>query len=315
LAAIDTLAATPHGLTDPPAPPVPVKTLSRWTLFLGDIASGTPLQEAMLKHFMKRADIEACVRSSAEERVRWNDARVAAKRSSWSAFDLEEIIENIAGGMPVMKAIETALGSNYTETKRKDFLYLCTADPEINDLFTKALASRAVNTSEEITAIADGDGKGDYLDNGKGGLIPDNAKVNRDKLRVDTRYRLMASWNARMFGEGKGDVQVNVQVNHAERLEQARQRRDGRVATKAPEKLDPAVIEAAFRTLPAPATDKGAFGRIELPSHAARETNAIQALRADEVKALTVEREEWDDVVDSRQPTVATESTEWREEN
>lgn len=43
--------------------------------------------------------------------------------------------------------------------------------------------------------------------------------MNRDKLRVDTRTRLMSAWYPKPFSEKKGDVQVNVQVNHARRLE------------------------------------------------------------------------------------------------
>jgi hypothetical protein len=244
--AIDTLPALPRTVADPPGPPVPNTGLSRWTLFLGEIAAGTPLETAMLTHRMRRADIEAHVRAGPSERERWTAARLAAKKRRWSAFDLEEIFAKIAGGMPIGASIEAVRGGSEDGATKDEFAYLCAADPDLHEQYMSACKSRALVMSEEIITIADGDGTGDYLDNGKGGFIPDNAKVNRDKLRADTRKALMGSWFPKVFGEKKGDTQVNIQFNHAERLEQARQRRDGRSSTKA----TPAIIEAAFRTIP-----------------------------------------------------------------
>jgi hypothetical protein len=272
VAIADILPATPRSLVDPGAPPTPVKTLSRWTLFLGEIACGTSVQDAMLKHYMKRADIEACVRASPEERVRWNDARMAGRKTKWSAFDIEEIFGHIASGTPIKESVDLVRSG-----QAKEFSFLCASDPEFNRMYLEAVKARAIGASEEILKIADGDGEGDYLDNGKGGFVPDNAKVNRDKLRVDTRSKLMGAWYGKLFGEKKGDVQVNVQVNHAERLEQARQRRDWRTSTRG---LTPEVIEAAFKSLP------------------------------DAIPPPAVEKAEWDDV-----PAVEAVSSEWREES
>lgn len=38
------------------------------------------------------------------------------------------------------------------------------------------MRARSPHVSEEILDISDGDGRGDYLDNGKGGLTPDGAR-------------------------------------------------------------------------------------------------------------------------------------------
>jgi hypothetical protein len=215
--------------------------MTRWSQFLGSIAAGEGIQESMLKHRMTSSDIEACVRMP-EERARWNDARIAARKRAWSVLDIEEIFEKIASGDPVGAAVEAVKGGGRQAIA--SFVDLCTSDPELNAHYLRALKSRAVLTGEDVLNIVD-DGAGkDYLDNGKGGLIPDNAAVNRAKLRADARLRLMGNWFPKLFGE-KQAAQVNVQiVNHAERLEQARQRRDTR--SVAP-RISHDVVEAAFR--------------------------------------------------------------------
>jgi hypothetical protein len=266
--------ALPRSVVDPPGEPLPTG-LTRWSMFLGELAAGLSLEECMLKYRMRRADIEAHVRVSQTERERWTAARLAARKRLWSTFDLEEIFANIASGMPIAKAIGAAQGlpegkAAFSEQVR-DFTYLCSADADLHEQYLAACKSRALVLSEDLLEVADGDGTGDYLDNGKGGFIPDNAKVNRDKLRVDTRKALMGNWFPKLFGEKKGDTQVNIQFNHAERLEQARQRRDGREATK----LTPQIIEAAFREVPA----------VEAP-----------AAPAAPAAPVALDREAWDDV-------------------
>jgi hypothetical protein len=238
------VAATPRGLPDPGAPPKPVQTLTRWTQFLGSIAAGIALPDAMLKHFISRADIEACVRSSAEERTRWDEARLAALKRGWSAFDFEDIFERIAGGMPVQEAIcavrgaAAATGNAYSAFNR-----IIIADSTLNEMYMAALKSRALVMSEQIIEIAD-DASNDMAHNDKGGEVPNNAAVNRSKLQVETRARLMGAWHTKMFGEAKQPVQVAVQINHAVRLEEARVRRDTRTVAKA--SIPQRVMDAAF---------------------------------------------------------------------
>lgn len=239
---LETMPAIPRGLTQPAAPPTVQRVMSRWNLFLGEIAIGTPLQEAMLKHLVKSAEIEACIRSSPDERQRWNDARLAARKTKWSALDIEEIFAKISGGTPIHEAIRSVRPLEDTS----DFTYLCTADPELHEQYMAACRSRAVLTGEEIITIADGDGD-DTLDNGKGGLTPHSAKVNRDKLRVDTRKALMSNWFPKLFGE-KAQTQVNVQINnHAARLEEARARRDTRTVKRLEPAITSGVVDAAFK--------------------------------------------------------------------
>ncbi len=231
------LPATPKSLKDPGAPPAPQKTLSRWDQFLGAVAVGTPIQEAMLKHYMTRADIEACVRRAPEERVRWNDARLSARKRKWDVFVLEDIFAKIAMGSSIEDAIIAVNGAN---SGFEEFMRLCTEDPELNELYLRAIKSRALLEQERVLTIVD-DAKGDTLP-GRWGDIPNQAAVNRAKLKAETRLHLMSSWYRKLFAE-KDASQVNIQINnHAARLEEARQRASSRMV-KLPEK----VVEAEFQ--------------------------------------------------------------------
>lgn len=232
------IAFTPKSLPAVGPPPTPLKTLSRWNQFLGTIASGVLLEDAMLKHYMSRADIEACCRSSHEERQRWDDARLAARRRKWSVFDLEDVFQRIAGGMKVTEAVQQVKGYICN-----DFNSIVITDPTLNLQYMAALKSRAMILAEDIIDISDDDSN-DVIDGPKG-QIPNNAAVGRSKLRVETRTRLMGSWFPKLFGDQKNNVQVNVQVNHAARLEEARARATTRKPT-APKGIPEHVIEAAF---------------------------------------------------------------------
>lgn len=249
------VAATPRGLPDPGAPPKQIQTLSRWVQFLGSVAAGIPLADAMLKHYISRADIEACIRSSDEERIRWDEARLAALKRGWSAFDFEDIFERIAGGMAVQEALTAVRGITAGGPVYSAFNRIIIADATLNGQYMAALKSRALVMSEEIIEIADDDA-GDVIAGPKGD-IPNNAAVNRSKLKVETRARLMGAWHTKMFGEAKQSVQVAVQVNHAVRLEEARARRDTRV-------IPQRVIDAAFTEAEiAPVVPEGTTGAAE----------------------------------------------------
>jgi hypothetical protein len=243
------VAFTPKGLPDPGPPPVPQKTLSRWDQFLGSIAIGTLLPDAMLKHYMTRADIESCIRLSHEHRQAWDDARLSAMKRGWSAFEFEDIFERIAGGMPVKAALEEVKGVG---TMFSMFNRIVLADGALNEQYLNALRARSLVMQEEIIELADDKSEDTITNQTKWGetTLPNNAAVNRSKLQAETRLRLMAAWNTKMFGESKQQTQVNVQVNYAEKLEEARGRALVRSAVPLPA-ISRDVVEAAFTEMAA----------------------------------------------------------------
>lgn len=221
--------------------------MERWNVFLGEIASGTKLPDAMMKALVTRADIETCVRSDPAQAERWDQARLAKARTAWPQLRIDAVLEHIAGGA----TIERALNAEGVDRKEWPyFLRIITQDPIVHGQYRRALESRALLMGEEVLAIAD-ENTNDWTDrigrNGEViGRMIDHEVVNRSKLRVETRLKLMSSWYGRMFAEKKPDVQVNVQVNHAERLEEARHRRDTRTRpTVSPEALR-AAVDATF---------------------------------------------------------------------
>lgn len=248
------VALTPRGLPEPGAPPQPEKTLSRWRKFLGSVAAGIGLAESMKEHYISRADIEACVRSDPAERTAWDDAQLSALKRGWSSFDFQDIFERIASGMPVGKAILDVKGVS-SGVEHGKFYRILVQDSALNEMYMNALKARSLGMSEEIIEIAD-DKTGDMGDNGKGGDVPNNAAVNRAKLRVETRRALMGAWHTKMFGEAKNNTQVNVQVNYAQTLEAARSRANKRSdAPAAVPAIPQKIIDAAFTDVVSPADD------------------------------------------------------------
>ena len=67
---------------DPPAPPTPVKIVSRWEQFLGALTTGQTIEDAMLACFIKRREIQAMINSGPLERKRYQEAKVAGLRSA-----------------------------------------------------------------------------------------------------------------------------------------------------------------------------------------------------------------------------------------
>lgn len=249
----------PSSIEDRPAPVGrPARTkLDVWSQFLGAIASGTPLQDAMWKWRMQRADIEACIRSNPEERARWDDARIAGVRSNWSQIELEDVIALIAAGQGIEEAARAVRpGCN----PNRDFVALVVADPALSEMYMRAQRSRVLLLAEESLTVAR-DSSRDVLE-GPRGPMPNNAAVQRSKLIVETILHLAGKWYPKIFAD-KPQTQVSVQIlNYAERLEEARARATKRAATVP--KITQEIVEAAFKDL--------TFGsEEELPQNASKE--------------------------------------------
>jgi hypothetical protein len=240
---MSSLPLLPRDLPDPGKPTTPTKTLTRWDSFLGEIASGAKLEDAMLKFFMTRADIETCSRVDDLQMQRWRDAQVAGRKRKWSVMQLEEIFAKIAEGMTIEDAQRTVTG-----TFDPKMTQLIIADTDLYGQYRRALEARALIVGESIIGIIDDDTR-DTLPGPKGGEIPNMAAVSRDKLRAEMRMRVMGAWNTKLYGEKKDNINVQVNVNHAERLEEARSRATLREKRVTPEQMKNA-IDATFTEAP-----------------------------------------------------------------
>jgi hypothetical protein len=227
------LPATPSTLPEPPRPPglVPEKLVSRWDRFLGELAVGLGLPEAMQKCYVTRGDIETMTRLSGEagavERKRWDAARLAGRKWHYTRMDLEDVFERIAGGKKVKDALcdVKGPGEHYIY-----FMKMVNKDPELQEAYRDAKEIRAQMLMEENIDIVDDTSRDvltkvmiDKRGEAHSSETPNMAAVTRDRLRADERFRQARSLAATLYGD-KTEQTVNLNINYAERLEQARAR-------------------------------------------------------------------------------------------
>ena len=187
-----------------------------WSAFLVDVAEGVDMVEAMTKNLITRKDVARIVASNHLEAQRWADAQAQAMRSRWDQLDIDEIMARVARGTAIRQAVIQVRGQDDTG----EFYLLIGSFKDIDAAFEKAQKARALAEDEVLLGIADDDSK-DILDNGKGGQQGNVAAVNRSRLKWDARRAFMASADPDRFGERKNQVAVQVNINHAERLERA----------------------------------------------------------------------------------------------
>jgi hypothetical protein len=239
------IQAVPARFPDPTDPPTPVKIVSRWEQFLGALTTGMYLEDAMLACFIKKREIQAMINSGPVERKRYQEAKVAGLRSAYSEFDLDEFFNRVAMGTTVADAFMEVFGKPVHST----FYEILRSDPDMEERYQSALKTKAVLEVEKVLDIVD-DASNDTLE-GLKGPMPNMAAVNRSKLRAETRTKLGGLWYRRLFGEKEPAVQVNVTVNHAERLEEARARaRDKTMTPRKISEFTDAVYEAKVEEQP-----------------------------------------------------------------
>lgn len=241
----------PQSCPDPGPSPTPTRTIERWDTFIGDVASGMSLEDARKKSYVTRADIETMMRlnDGGLQKQRFEDARLAGMKSSWSVFDVEDLFALIAGGMSVNDAYLKVRGAACTGA----FYHMLNADPDMYARFKKAKEAAMLQMAEDVITHADDDSN-DVLETAKG-PVPNMANVGRSKLKVETRLRTMSSYHTKLFGERKDNVNVQVNVNHAERLEGARARASQKDKPVAKQKLAQAIDATFTEATPVPDND------------------------------------------------------------
>jgi hypothetical protein len=215
----------PVGLPDPGKSPVPTRTVERWDTFIGDVASGMEMEKARKKCYVTRADIETMCRKWPLEKQRFREARSAGLRTKYSEFQLQEIFALVAGGEKVADAYQAVMGTPHDG----HWLALVNQDPDLKQMYRDAKGGAVIAIMDDVIDIAD-DKSGDILLQEKG-PAGNMAAVSRDKLRTDVRFRHAGLLNAQLFGERKDQALVQINLNYAERLEDARARASQRGAS------------------------------------------------------------------------------------
>lgn len=194
-------------------------TAQMWADCIGMICDGVPCPEAVKIAGIPATVLEGFIRTDARIRAQWEEAKLTALRRHWPITLVEELLDEIAEGASV-KSVCVKRDLSYVS-----FLKLTQHDPMIEEMYLAAKKLQAETFADEIVEESNNDGDDtDFL--GKGNI----AAVNRSKLRVNTKQWLMqANAPARFRKEQANQVNVQVNVDHATRLEEARRRKEGMV--------------------------------------------------------------------------------------
>ncbi len=132
------------------------------------------------------------------------------------------ICEMIVAGDKSLDAIAKEFGANGKST----ILMWVAADAAFEAMYRRAKVAQADALAEDIKEIAD-DGSNDMMTvtgaMGKEYEIVNKEVVLRSKLRVETRFRLMAAYAPKRYGT-KIEVEHDVSDSFADRLVRARER-------------------------------------------------------------------------------------------
>jgi hypothetical protein len=96
------------------------------------------------------------------------------------------------------------------------------AHPEFDAEFLLARKEGFDAIAADCLAIAD-DGSRDYTEDKDGHQVVDHDHIQRSKLRIETRLKLLAKWYPTKYGD-KVQVEHDVTGNLAEQMQQARER-------------------------------------------------------------------------------------------
>jgi hypothetical protein len=196
---------------------------AKWLTFLGAVEEGHTQREACKIAGLTRHIMTGALRSDPKCRDQYDQARLAHVWKDWD-------YETVEG---IMVAIMTAEHNGYLNRILEDrnipidsFYYLMMRDPGVKAMYEEAREVQAEHMADQMQQIAD-DGLNDTYTDDKGRRRIDQDVVQRSRLRVDTMKWRMSKLHWKRFGDKvQQDQNINLVVDHAERLEAARRRRD-----------------------------------------------------------------------------------------
>jgi hypothetical protein len=123
---------------------------------------------------------------------------------------VDKFIAGIATGIPLRQLCRE------NDVGKSAWYELMQRDPELSGRFAQARVEGFDEIAEECMEIAD-DGSRDYIPNEEGGAIVDHDHIQRSKLRIETRLKLLAKWDPKRYGDkmalvGKDDGPVQFQI-------------------------------------------------------------------------------------------------------
>lgn len=198
--------------------PVNPKT---WQTFIGLVADGHLVPEAMRESGIRRHQLEGALRVDSNARAQYEEAKIAAVRRNWDVETIEEVFTRLMtceqGGYLVKILEDMGLDS-------ASFYRLIQRDPQIKEMYDEARQIQAEVMADELQAIADYGMNDTYTDR-RGNVRVDQDVVQRSRLRVDTLKWRLAKLHHKRFGDRiQQDQSIDLKVDHVSRLDEARKR-------------------------------------------------------------------------------------------
>jgi hypothetical protein len=194
-------------------------TDEKFARFLGELSVGTKTSTALTMLRISPSSLEGRIREDKKAKGQIDDARVVSLRRLWSEDVLEAVLVNIAMGATVKQACTDV----EMQGSIASFYSLILRDPTMREAYDEARTIQAEKMAiDDIIEIAD-ETENDETWDGKGNA----AAVNRARLKVDSRKWIAGKLNFKRFGDKQQvDLEANIVVDHAARLEEARKRKE-----------------------------------------------------------------------------------------
>jgi len=198
---------------------------AKWAAVLGHVARGTGIRQAIKSERIKPSTLEGHLISDKNAKDQLDDAKLKALQRIWDEDMVEEVLVAIALGATVKQACDLVMMGDRIES----FYKLMLRDENMKKAYDEARMIQAEKMAiDDIIEISDNSENDETFD-GK----PNSAAVNRDRLKVDSRKWIASKLHYKRFGDKiQQDVEQNIVIDHAARLEAARKRRDSALKKK-----------------------------------------------------------------------------------
>lgn len=202
----------------------------KWTKFITLVADGVVVPKALDTAGITRWALDGAIRTNSMAREQYEGAKLAAVQRTWDMDIVEEVLTKLMlceqGGY--LKRILEDMGLDPS-----GFYLLMQRDPLVREMYDEARQIQAEVMSDELQGIAD-DGSNDTYTDGKGNVRVDQDVVQRSRLRVDTLKWRLAKLHHKRFGDKiQTEQEVNLKVDHAEKLTAGQKRLEKLAADRA----------------------------------------------------------------------------------
>ena len=130
--------------------------------------------------------------------------------TKFDAAIVDTIIQRVSEGTPLRRCLRELTATNGPEhvPGATQFYAWVNADPRLSERVARAREEGYDAIAEETLDIAD-DGSNDYTKDKDGHDVLDSEHIQRSKLRIETRLKLLAKWDPKRYGD-KMDHTVSV---------------------------------------------------------------------------------------------------------